>query len=97
MNEIGYFFVAILTTVGLSGSFSREYASGMDQLLLSSRFGRSKLATAKLAVAVIYCTGIVVMFWNFKRLLFLTNDHLHAKLPKQSLALKRSYLSKKSS
>lgn len=62
MNQVGFFFVAILTIVGLAGSFSREYASGMDQLLLSSRFGRSKVVTAKLAAAAIYCTSIVFLF-----------------------------------
>jgi len=63
MNEVGYFFVAILAIVGLAGSFSREYASGMDQLLLSSRFGRSRAVTAKLAAAAIYCAS-VVLFLN---------------------------------
>ncbi|XID90601.1 ABC transporter permease subunit [Paenibacillaceae bacterium WGS1546] len=62
MNEIGYFFVVALAIIGLAGSFSREYANGMDQLLLSSRHGRSKAVVAKLAAAAIYCASLVALF-----------------------------------
>ncbi|MBP1995172.1 ABC transporter permease [Paenibacillus eucommiae] len=62
MNEIGYFFAAALTIVGLSGTFSREYASHMDHLLFSSRHGRRKMVLSKIAAAAIYCVVIVLAY-----------------------------------
>lgn len=70
MNEIGYFFVAAMTVIGLAGSFSREYAGGMDQLLFSSKHGKSRLTAAKLGAAAIYCASIVLYFAALVLLLY---------------------------
>jgi len=62
MNEIGYFFVASLAIIGLSGIFSREYTSRMDSLIFSSRHGRKRAVWVKIAAAAIYCLVVVLAF-----------------------------------
>lgn len=62
MGEAGCFFIGALVILGVSGSYSQEATSRMDNLLLSSRHGRSRLAVAKLTAAALYCAGIVALF-----------------------------------
>jgi len=62
MNEIGYFFVASLTIIGLSSIFSREYTSRMDSLIFSSRHGRKRAVWVKIAAAATYCLVVVLAF-----------------------------------
>lgn len=42
--------------------FSGEYTAGTDVLLLTSKFGRSRLAVAKTLSGIIICTGIFLLF-----------------------------------
>ena len=43
------FFVLLLSAIGLSGSYARETADSMNQLLLCSRYGKRELYAVKLA------------------------------------------------
>ena len=46
------FFVLFLSAIGLSGSFARETADRMNQLLLCSRYGKKQLSALKLAAGL---------------------------------------------
>ena len=46
------FFVLFLSAIGLSGSFARETADRMNQLLLCSRYGKKQLYALKLAAGL---------------------------------------------
>ena len=43
------FFVLLLSAIGLSGSYARETADSMNQLLLCSRYGKRELYAVKIA------------------------------------------------
>jgi hypothetical protein len=61
-GDIGYYFVAILAFFGISRIFPEEMASGMDQLIRSTREGHRKLVTAKIAAAILYVCSITGIF-----------------------------------
>ncbi|MCR5087966.1 MAG: hypothetical protein K6C08_00460, partial [Oscillospiraceae bacterium] len=48
------FFILFLSAIGLSGSYARETADGMNQLLLCSRYGKRQLCVLKLAAGFIW-------------------------------------------
>ncbi|MEK3890336.1 hypothetical protein [Bacillus sp. FSL K6-3431] len=56
----GFVITAFMLIIGISPIFSKEYSSGMDQFLLSSKYGRSKLVTAKLLAAIIFTVSIAI-------------------------------------
>src|SRR5690606_21533163 len=56
----GFVITAFMLIVGISPIFSKEYSSGMDPFLLSSKYGRSKAVTAKLLAAMIFTLPVIV-------------------------------------
>lgn len=46
----------------VAGTFSGEYQSGADSIILSSRYGKSKLATAKILAAFVYSFLVFTLF-----------------------------------
>ncbi|MCA0987517.1 hypothetical protein [Guptibacillus algicola] len=56
----------LMLMIGLSGMYSREYSSGVENYMLSSKRGRKDLARAKIIAALIYTFIIVVIgeAWN---------------------------------
>ena len=57
------FFVLFLSAIGLSGSFARENADRMNQLLLCSRYGKKELYTLKLAAGLTWILAeALIMF-----------------------------------
>ncbi|MBZ9606937.1 ABC transporter permease subunit [Clostridium estertheticum] len=52
----------LLLCLGLSGVFSEEYSSGMDALILSSKYGKKTIITAKLIASCIYSSSIALIF-----------------------------------
>ena len=62
--EFGSFLVlGVMLVLGLSTIYSKEYSSGMDNYLFSSKKGRKPLAWAKIGAALIY-TLLVVLVWE---------------------------------
>lgn len=63
----GFWLIGALVVIGLSSSFSGEYSSGMDNIILTGRYGKSKLVSAKIAAALIYCvfTAVVISSVSF--------------------------------
>lgn len=62
--EFGSFMVmGVMLLLGLSPIYSKEYSSGVDHLLFSSKKGKTSLASAKIGAALIY-TFIVVVVWE---------------------------------
>ncbi len=57
MNTIGI-FGAFVMGICLAPMFAGEYGIRTDQLLLSTKFGKNKLITAKLFTAVSFCIGL---------------------------------------
>ena len=55
------FFVLLLSAIGLSGSYARETADSMNQLLLCSRYGKRKLYTVKLAAGFTWSLAAAVV------------------------------------
>ena len=57
------FFALFLAAIGLSGSFARETADRMNQLLLCSRYGKKELYALKLAAGFTWIlTAAMLMF-----------------------------------
>lgn len=57
------FFVLFLSAIGLSGSFARENADRMNQLLLCSQYGKEELYTIKLAAGFTWIlAAALIMF-----------------------------------
>lgn len=52
----------LLLCLGLSGVFSEEYSTGMDALILSSKYGKKTIITAKLIASCIYSSSVVLIF-----------------------------------
>ena len=46
----------------MTGTFSGEYQSGADSIILSSRYGKSKLVTAKIMAAFVYSVLVFTVF-----------------------------------
>ncbi len=59
---IGFLVFAVLAVcVTLSSVFAGEYQARTDAILLSSRYGRSRLVVAKIAASFIYTTALFVL------------------------------------
>lgn len=56
------FTVGMLLVIGLSSLFSGEYARKTDSLLLSSRYGKSRLIAGKVAAAMCFAAGSWALF-----------------------------------
>lgn len=69
MNTFGLIISGALLLVGLASIFSNEYATGMDQFQLSSRFGRKQLVTAKIISSTLYLVFIVVV-WELYNVIY---------------------------
>ncbi|QOR67119.1 hypothetical protein IM538_02905 [Cytobacillus suaedae] len=75
--EFGSFLVlGVMLLIGLAPIYSREYATGMDNYLFSSKKGRIPLAWAKIGAALIYTFFVVVGWMSFN---FILNYILHGK------------------
>ena len=57
------FFVLFLSALGLSGSFARENADRMNQLLLCSRYGKKELYTLKLAAGFTWILAVALIMF----------------------------------
>ena len=57
------FFVLLLSAIGLSGSFARENADRMNQLLLCSRYGKKELYTLKLAAGFTWILAVAIIMF----------------------------------
>lgn len=60
--SIGAAMMAVLILLGLSSSFSGEYSSKMDSIILSSKYGKTKLIRAKIGASVIYIMVLDLIF-----------------------------------
>ncbi|MFL1675869.1 ABC transporter permease [Paenibacillus thiaminolyticus] len=54
MDQFGVAFMGVMILIGLAPLYSEEYATGMDSLLLSSRYGKGLLISAKCYAAILY-------------------------------------------
>ncbi|AMA73329.1 MULTISPECIES: ABC transporter permease [Aneurinibacillus] len=59
----GSIFEGILILLALSTSFSQEYQLKTDSIILSSKYGRNKLVTAKILASLSFITVLVLGFW----------------------------------
>lgn len=66
--SLGAAIMAVLIIIGLSSMFSGEYTSRMYSILLSSKYGKTKLIGAKIAAAAAYIT-VLDLFFNLLSLL----------------------------
>ncbi|CAM3916291.1 ABC transporter permease subunit [Lederbergia lenta] len=55
----GFVITAFLIIIGIAPILSNEYSSGMDQFLLSSKYGRSKAITSKIIASVIFTLSVI--------------------------------------
>ena len=63
LNCAELFIIGIIgICICVSGTFSGEYQSGADSIILSSRYGKSKLITAKILAAFVYSLLIFTLF-----------------------------------
>jgi len=58
----GFLFTAFLLLLVIAPVFSNERVTGMDSIILSSRNGRVKVVTAKLAASVIFASVFVIVY-----------------------------------
>lgn len=63
VRVFGFLISGALILIGLAPMFSNEYASGMDQFQLSSKYGRKGDVTAKIIASLIYVV-VVVGIWE---------------------------------
>lgn len=65
MDQFGVAFMGVMILIGLAPLYSEEYATGMDSLLLSSRYGKGQLISAKCCAAILYafiCSAAFQLF-----------------------------------
>lgn len=62
-ETFGFIFAGALILLGLSSVFTDEYIIGMDSIILSSRYGKSKAIAAKVAASILYIVVISVFFY----------------------------------
>ncbi len=60
--SLGAAMMAVLILLGLSSMFSGEYSSRMDSIILSSKYGKTKLIRAKIAAAVLFIAVLDLIF-----------------------------------
>ena len=63
-HNAGIVFALFLLIV-LSPLFANEYSSGADGIILTTKYGKSKLIRAKFAVAILFATVAVIVFSAF--------------------------------
>ena len=61
-NSFGAVIMAAFILLGLSAMFCGEYASRMDSIILSSKYGKTKLIKAKLVASILYILGLILFF-----------------------------------
>jgi hypothetical protein len=66
--SLGAAMMAALILLGLSSMFSGEYSSRMDSIILSSKYGKTKLIRAKIAASVVYIAVLDLIFNLFNLL-----------------------------
>lgn len=71
VNVFGLIFTGVSLLLGLSGIYSNEHVSGVENYILSSKNGRAVTMTAKLIAASIY-TLFVVFVWEAYNLIVKT-------------------------
>src|SRR5699024_11181559 len=54
LSDDGVIFIGMLILVGIYSIFSRDTTTGVSQYTLTSKFGRTKLVTAKIIVTLTY-------------------------------------------
>lgn len=54
IDQFGVAFIGVMILIGLAPLYSEEYTTGMDSLILSSRYGKGQLISAKCCAAIIY-------------------------------------------
>ncbi|BCB04034.1 hypothetical protein [Bacillus sp. KH172YL63] len=59
-GTLAFIITGAMLLIGLSSIYTREYSSGVDNYILSSRKGRKDLTWAKLGAALIYALTVVV-------------------------------------
>lgn len=63
VNFFSFAITGAMLLIGLSSIYSREYSSGVDHYILSSKKGRKSLVWSKISAALIY-TFAVVIAWE---------------------------------
>lgn len=65
LQNSGFFFLTacFILSVCTAPVFSGEYHSGADAIILSTRYGRSKLIGAKINASIIFATGMFLLGW----------------------------------
>jgi hypothetical protein len=63
VNVFGLILTGAFLLIGLSGIYSNEHASGVENYILSAKKGRSATMRAKLMAASIFAV-VVVLFWE---------------------------------
>ncbi|MCA1057628.1 hypothetical protein LCL96_01690 [Rossellomorea aquimaris] len=58
-GTFAFIITGAMLLIGLSSTYTREYSSGVDNYILSSRKGRTVLSWAKLVAALIYALSVV--------------------------------------
>jgi len=71
LSSGNFVFLSIIFLLVVSPIFSREYASGFDSIILSTKNGRKAVVSAKLVSAVVYAVSTVMIF-NLAQLLSYT-------------------------
>jgi hypothetical protein len=61
-SKYGAVIIAAFILLGLSSVFCGEYASRMDAIILSTKYGKTKLIKAKLVAAGIYILVLILFF-----------------------------------
>ncbi|QQY79086.1 ABC transporter permease [Keratinibaculum paraultunense] len=54
-------FLVLAIGIGISGVFSEEHETGMDAILLSAKYGRTKLVTGKITASLIFAIVVVLV------------------------------------
>lgn len=62
INTLGLIFIGGLLLLGLSSVFASEYSSKMHELILSSRYGKTKLVTTKILAGLSFTLLITGVF-----------------------------------
>lgn len=60
--SLGAAMMAVFILLGLSSMFSGEYTSKMDSIILSSKYGKTKLISAKIIASIIYIVVLDLIF-----------------------------------
>lgn len=58
-------FVGMIIIIGIVPVFAEERSSGSDKVLLTTRYGKSKLIRNKIAACFLYAIFVFLLFWIF--------------------------------